>query len=221
MSTRTTATALLAALTTLTLTGCDLANARQADTTTPTVAAPAPGLLAVLPVTPEDTTAAYDRDEWGDWAAHGRGCDTRELVLTDRATAPTVAGKACRPLCPATGPACWLSPYDGKPLRDPARVHIDHRVPLAEAARSGAAGWTAEQRETFYNDPANLVAASASSNTSKGDDDPGRWRPADQTVWCGYATAYVTTKDTYSLSVDPAERDALAAMLATCSVGAR
>lgn len=174
-----------------------------------------PAALAALPVAPEDTTAPYDREAWGDWASHGRGCDTRELVLADQGTG-MVPGTACRPVCPATGPACWHSPYDGAALRDPARVHIDHRVPLAEAVRSGAAEWTREQRERFYNDPTNLVAASARSNTSKGDDDPARWRPADRAVWCGYATAYVSTKATYRLSVDHAERDALAAMLATC-----
>lgn len=196
-------------------------SAQEPDTTAPPppVTGPAGDLLAALPVAPENATTRYDRDEWGDWASHANGCDTRELVLTDQAAAATVPGKACRPLCPDTGPVCWVSPYDGAQLRDPAQVDIDHRVPLAEAARSGAANWTQEQREAFYNDPTNLVAVSASSNASKGDDDPARWRPADQTIWCGYAGAYITTKATYGLSVDPAERAALAAMLATCPVG--
>ncbi|GAB3462477.1 HNH endonuclease family protein [Actinophytocola sediminis] len=173
--------------------------------------------LAALPIRPEDTTAVYERDQWGDWATHGDGCDTRELVLTDQGTG-TTPGPDCRPVCPdaPVGPACWVGPYDGAELRDPSRVHIDHRVPLAEAARSGAAGWTGRQREQFYNDTNNLVAASAESNTSKGDDDPGRWQPPNRAVWCDYATRYVTTKDTYGLSVDPAERAALAEMLATC-----
>lgn len=171
--------------------------------------------LAALTVAQEDTSASYDRDQWGDWASHGHGCNTRELVLTDQGHG-TTPGKGCRPVCPGTGPACWTSTYDGAHLRDVAQVQIDHRVPLAEAHRSGAAGWTSAQRERFYNDPANLIVASVRSNTSKGDDDPARWRPANRAAWCDYATAYVTTKSTYGLSVDPAERDALAQMLAAC-----
>jgi hypothetical protein len=181
-------------------------------------AATAPGgALAALPVRPEDTTTPYDRDQWGDWANHGHSCDTRELVLTDQGH-HTTPGAACRPGC-VLGSVCWLSPYDGARLRDPADVHVDHRVPLAEAHRSGAADWTREQRERFYNDPTNLVAASAESNTSKGDNDPAHWRPTNHAVWCDYATAYVATKDTYGLAVDPAEHDALAAMLTTCLNG--
>ncbi|MGH3876498.1 MAG: HNH endonuclease family protein [Actinophytocola sp.] len=215
-TTTTTTMTVLAALAVLTASGCD-----------PTAALPTPAAgaqsarpdlaasLSALPVRPEDTTAPYDRDEWGDWASHGHGCNTREIVLTEQGHG-TQPGSGCRPVCPPSGPACWTSPYDGARIRDTRRVQIDHRVPLGEAARSGAADWTRAQRERFYNDRNNLVAASVHSNTSKGDDDPARWRPTDRAAWCGYATAYVTTKHTYGLSVDRPERDALAAMLATC-----
>ena len=192
-TTTTTATTLtvLAALAIPIAAGCRI----PLDTAPPVPAAvtpatgPAADLLAALPVAPEDTAARYDRDEWGDWTSRD-GCDTRERVLADQGTG-TVLGKACRPLCPATGPACWVSPYDGAATRDASRMQIDHRVPLAEATRSGAADWTREQKTRFYNDPTNLVAASVHSNTSKGDNDPAHWRPADRGVWCGYATAYI------------------------------
>jgi Protein of unknown function (DUF1524) len=174
--------------------------------------------LAALPVHAEDTGAHYRRDAWGDWSSHGHGCDTRDLVLRDQGHG-TVPGKGCRPLCPATAAPCWTSPYDGADLRDPAAVQIDHRVPVKEAVRSGARAWDQATRERFYNDPTNLVAVSARANTSKGDKDPARWRPSNRDTWCGYATAYVATKHTYRLAVDPAERDALAAMLATCPQG--
>jgi hypothetical protein len=211
----TTASAVLAALAILTTTGCDPTNLL---TDPATGGSSPPVVLSRLTVAPEDTTAPYHRDGWGDWASHGHGCNTREIVLTEQGHG-TRPGKGCRPVCPPTGPACWTSPYDGARIRDPRRVQIDHRVPLGEAARSGAASWTRAQRERFYNDPANLVAASVHSNTSKGDDDPARWRPTNRAAWCGYATAYVATKDTYRLSVDHEERDALAAMLATCPTG--
>jgi Protein of unknown function (DUF1524) len=213
---RTLRTTVLTLLATLTLTACLPAH----DTAT----GPASGnraastQLAALVVRAEDTGAHYRRDDWGDWTSHGNGCDTRELVLRDQGHG-TVSGKGCKPICPDNGPACWTSPYDNTALRDPASVQIDHRVPVKEAVRSGARTWNQQQRERFYNDPANLVAVSAHANTSKGDKDPGRWRPSNRDTWCSYATAYITTKHTYGLSVDQREHDALAAMLATCPAG--
>ncbi len=212
----------LAALAVLTTTGCD-----------PTTALPTPAAgAAVGPAgsrrvavarcrsRPEDATAPYDRDEWGDWASHGHGCNTREIVLTEQGHGERPGAELPPGVPDVRSRRAGRVPYDGARIRDARRVQIDHRVPLGEAARSGAAGWTRAQRERFYNDRTNLVAASVHSNTSKGDDDPARWRPADRAAWCGYATAYVTTKHTYGLSVDRAERDALAAMLATCGGGA-
>jgi hypothetical protein len=209
----------LAALAILTATGCQptatLPGPAAGTPTSPTPLGSTAPVLEALTVAPEDTTTAYDRDQWGDWSSHGHGCNTREIVLTEQGH-DTRTGPSCRPVCPASGPACWTSPYDAARIRDTRRVQIDHRVPLGEAARSGAAGWTRAQREQFYNDTHNLVAASVHSNTSKGDDDPARWRPTNHQAWCDYATGYVATKHTYRLSVDTAERDALAAMLATC-----
>jgi hypothetical protein len=224
MRTKTTTTMTTLAVLAVLTTGCDPTAALPSPTPGPAVDVPADvarsaagdlAALSALPVTREDTTADYDRDEWGDWANHGHGCNTRELVLTEQGHG-TRPGRSCRPVCPPSGPPCWTSPYDGAALRDPARVQIDHRVPLGEANRSGAANWTRAQRERFYNDRTNLVAASVHANTSKGDNDPARWRPTQRAAWCAYATGYVATKHTYRLSVDPAERDALAAMLATC-----
>lgn len=185
----------------------------------PASATDARSQLAGLPVRVEDTGAHYRRDQWGDWATHGHGCDTRDLVLRDQGRG-TVPGNGCKPICPASAAPCWTSPYDSIPLRDPAAVQIDHRVPVKEAMRSGARAWTQQQRQRFYNDPANLVAVSSHANSSKGDRDPARWRPSNRDTWCVYATGYIATKHTYDLSVDQHEHDALAAMLRTCPGGA-
>jgi hypothetical protein len=175
---------------------------------------PAVGRLAALTVRTEDTGAHYDRDTWGDWTTRG-GCDTREQILRRDGTAVTT-GRGCRIIA-----GTWTSPYDEVVLRNPSGVQIDHRVPVREALRSGARNWTAQQRARFYNNPANLVAVSGRSNTSKGARDPARWRPPARASWCSYAAAYVAAKSAYRLTVDPAERDGLAAMLRTCPGGAR
>ena len=46
----------------------------------------------------------------------------------------------------------WRSLYDGATTDDPADLQVDHVVPLADAWRSGAAGWTPERRLAFAND---------------------------------------------------------------------
>jgi hypothetical protein len=187
------------------VTGCHNPNP---DTSTP--ATPTAQALAALPVRTEDTGAHYNRDDWGDWATSRNACSTRVVILQQQGSNVTV-GKGCR-----VRSGTWTSPYDGLRLTDASGVQIDHRVPIKEAVRSGARDWTAEQRQRFYNDPANLVAVSAKSNTSKGDRDPGRWTPLKRDAWCDYATGYITTKAAYGLSVDARERDALAALLKTC-----
>lgn len=131
-------------------------------------------------------------------------------------------GKGCSPVCPDTAATpCWVSPYDGLRTRDDHDLQIDHVVPVKEAQRSGARAWTAAQRGTYYNDPANLVAASIHANEAKGDNDPGRWRPPLHADWCAYATTWIATKTRYHLTIDAREHDALADMLNTCLAGDR
>ncbi len=201
----------------LALTGCRPATANttaSSATTAPTAhALPARQQLAHLVVRVEDTGAHYRRQQWGHWTAAPGGCDTRDLVLVR--DAHTITGRrGCQPTA-----GTWMSRYDGLRVTDPAAVQIDHRVPLREATRSGARTWDRATRVGFYNDPANLVAVSAHANTSKGDRDPGTWRPGLRTAWCDYASAYIATKHTYRLSVDARERAGLASMLNTCPDG--
>ncbi|WP_375545645.1 GmrSD restriction endonuclease domain-containing protein [Janibacter hoylei] len=46
----------------------------------------------------------------------------------------------------------WYSEYDGASFTDGSDLDIDHVVPLAEAWRSGADSWSAQEREDFAND---------------------------------------------------------------------
>lgn len=166
-------------------------------------------MLAELPVRVEDTGAHYNRDDWGSWRTRS-GCDTRERVLL-RDGQDVTTGDDCK----ITG-GVWVSVYDGRTHTDPAALEIDHRVAPREALRSGARGWTREQRVAFYNDMANLTAVTASVNESKGDRDPGRWRPSDRSAWCSYAASYIATKHDYGLHIDRDEHAGLTAMLNSC-----
>ena len=69
-------------------------------------------------------------------------------------------------------------------------------VPLANAWRSGAGKWTEEQRTEFANDLTRpqLMAVSAASNRSKGDQDPSQWKPPQKDYWCEYAQRWIAVK---------------------------
>jgi len=167
-------------------------------------------LLGQLTVAVEDTGAHYDRAAWGDWVGQGKSCDTRAIVLQHQGS-DVQSGASCKI---ASGK--WTSAYDGVVVTNARDLDIDHIVPVKEANRSGARNWTTEQRAKFYNDSENLIAVSASSNRSKGDSDPAKWRPQSRAYWCSYATSYAGTKIRYHLTVDQDEKAALQQMLGTC-----
>ena len=171
---------------------------------------PATTLLASLPVGPEHV-GGYARSLFRHWIDSDRnGCDTRREVLLAEAVTGTGVG------CDVSG-GTWLSFYDGVSTDDPSTFDIDHMVPLKEAWDSGAFRWTASTRQAFANDlgyaPA-LVAVSASSNRSKGDQDPSTWQPA--LGRCRYAKAWIGVKYRWRLGIDTAEKSALQRMLAGC-----
>jgi hypothetical protein len=111
-------------------------------------------------------------------------------------------------------------PYTGRTVRfekaDAAEVPIDHVVPLAAAWGQGAAAWSDDQRRTFANDLANLMATTRSENSAKGDSTADEWVPADPSYGCSYATVVVTVKSAYALAVTPVEWETLRSLLATC-----
>ena len=62
-------------------------------------------------------------------------------------------------------------------------------------------------------DHANLTLADAATNRSKSAHDAAEWRPQHNGAWMAHRV--IEVKRRHDLSVDPAERDALEAMLAS------
>lgn len=165
-------------------------------------------VLAGLPVAAEHRTG-YIRTLFRLWIdADGNGCDTRhEVLIAEAIVAPTVGGS-----CALTGGE-WLSLYDGLTFSDARKLDIDHVVPLAEAWDSGAWAWDAARRTAFANDLGvswALIAVSAASNRSKGDQDPADWLPPRVGFRCEYLADWVAIKERWHLTVDPAEKAAIA-----------
>lgn len=169
--------------------------------------------LAALKVAPPGTMSGYSRDKFTHWAEQGDKCDTREVILQRDGTNVTRDSQ-----CKAVS-GTWKSLYDEVVVTEASKIDIDHMVPLAEGWRSGAAGWDAAKRKAFANDLTRpqLLAVTASSNRSKGDQSPDLWQPPSKTAWCQYGRAWTTVKSVYGLTVTEPERKMLSTMLDTCT----
>lgn len=167
--------------------------------------------LNALTVKTESTMTGYSRDLFPHWSSQGSGCDTRQVVL--KRDADSYVGS-----CPVTS-GSWYSYYDGLTFTNPSDLDIDHVVPLAEAWRSGASSWTTTTRQAFANDlnGPQLIAVSASSNRSKGDQDPSTWKPTRAGASCAYSKMWINTKSRWGLSLQSSEKTALQTMLNTCT----
>ncbi|MDK1349204.1 HNH endonuclease family protein [Streptomyces sp. 378] len=168
--------------------------------------------LAGLEVTAHGSMSGYSRAKFPHWAEQD-SCDTRETVL-ERDGTDVKRDDECRAVS-----GKWVSVYDDEAFTDASELDIDHTVPLANAWRSGASTWSQEKRKAFANDLTlpQLLAVSAASNRSKGDQGPDEWQPPSKTYWCTYARSWVSVKATYKLSVTGAEKDMLGEMLDTCT----
>ncbi|MET8371437.1 HNH endonuclease family protein [Micromonospora profundi] len=170
--------------------------------------------LGELTVAEAGSMKGYSRSRFPHWRNTGKNCDVRDTILQRDGEDVKLSG------CNVVG-GRWESVYDGRSAADPSDVDIDHMVPLANAWRSGADEWDDAKRGDFANDTTRpqLFAVSASSNRSKGDQDPSQWKPANRSYWCQYAEDWVAVKHYWRLTVTSAEKSALTDMLEGCTVG--
>ena len=178
----------------------------------------AAGLLASLEVKNRAPKTGYTRDEFGSgWLDPDRnGCDTRNDTLARDLTDVVTSG----PCTVLTG--TLIDPYTGEwiafqrgPDTSPL-VQIDHVVALSDAWQKGAQRLDPDRRRLLANDPRNVLAVSGSANAQKGDGDAATWLPRNTSIRCAYVARQVSVKAAYDLWVTPAERDAIARVLATC-----
>ena len=172
--------------------------------------------VTASPPIAQDKLDGYNRSLFKHWIdANKNGCDTRAEVLISEAVIKPKVDKKCK----LTG-GKWLSPYDKKSVSNASQLDVDHLVPLAEAWRSGAWAWTAQQRQDFANDLNDkrvLIALTLTTNRSKGDRDISEWVPKVDT--CGYVQNWIAIKIRYSLTYDSKEALALSDFFAKCNFG--
>ncbi|WEH33166.1 HNH endonuclease family protein [Streptomyces sp. AM 4-1-1] len=184
----------------------------QAAMPTPVDAATARTYLGELTVQAEGSSSGYSRAKFPHWITQSGACNTREVVLKRDGT--NVQQNAS---CAAVS-GSWYSEYDGATWTAASDLDIDHMVPLAEAWRSGASGWTNTQRQSYANDLTRpqLIAVTDNVNQAKSDKDPAEWLPPRAAYRCTYVRAWVHVKHYYELTVDSAEKSALQTALKDC-----
>ena len=202
---------ILATAALLALAGCEGVSLDEGSAPTTGPARDAAAQLADLTVAKAGSMRGYSRDKFPHWRSTGDNCDVRDSVLKRDGTKVKVSG--CNVVA-----GTWKSVYDGVVLNSPTKVDIDHVVPLANAWRSGASAWTTDERGDFANDldEPQLVAVSATSNRSKGDQDPSTWKPSETGNWCEYARDWIAVKSEWKLTVTTGEKSALEDMLRKC-----
>jgi hypothetical protein len=182
--------------------------------------------LASLPVKGRAPLTGYSRTEFGPaWTddvtvADGHnGCDTRDDILrrdlTDVVIRPGTSGCTV-----ASG--VLHDPYTNtvinftRGIGTSAAVQIDHVVALGDAWQTGAQQLSMAVRTDMANDPLELLAVDGPANEQKGDADAASWLPPNTSFRCSYVAIQVAVKMKYHLWVIPAERAAIAQVLATC-----
>ena len=119
-----------------------------------------------------------------------------------------------------------IDPYTGTAF-DADSCDVDHIVAAREAFESGAWRWDVHRRKSFGNDALNLVPSRDCVNRSKGARDMAEWsgkigsgdcRGLTVTAQgrCFAAWKMVEVKNKFGLSVDHAEKGALAQVLENC-----
>ncbi|NGN94145.1 DUF1524 domain-containing protein [Nocardioides sp. KC13] len=203
-------------------TGCaEISDTAEADTavqagygaeTGGEVSLPLTEAVARLPVAKE-VTSGYEREKFNHWVDADGDCqDARNEVLLEESR------KKARGRCEVSRGA-WFSAYDGLTLKRPGGLDIDHMVALKEGWESGANAWSDEEREAYANDlgdPRALIAVTAATNRSKGDQDPADWLPDATGYHCTYVADWVAVKIRWGLFVDRAEKAALTRVAAGC-----
>lgn len=176
--------------------------------------------LAAVPVAAPTHADTYDSDAFGQrWKDIDRnGCDQRSDLINR--VLQDITHKPGTNDCKVTS-GTLIDPYSGERLELTTEtlstdVQADHVLPKSWIWRQGAASWTDELRITVANDLDNLELVTSALNSSKGDSGPAEWMPPADSYRCEYTFRWVYLLTKYPLTINTADRDALASTIATC-----
>lgn len=185
--------------------------AGQAPATGATTSTPVADMLGQL-VTAAPVDTGYRASAFGGWADLDKdGCSDRTEVLMKEARGATPSG------CSITG-LVWTDPWTGSTVRSSSEMTVERLVPLAELWRSGAWWYSTEVRTRLANERAygaTLQAVSRTASRTRDGRSPEAWLPT-QARRCSYVANWIGVKWRWRLTVDTAERAALAKAVKAC-----
>lgn len=177
--------------------------------------ADAQATLAQLEIASPKTDAYYNRAE-----QFGRSFQTGVVGRLEHRDIPQATFKNDAPQARAIG-GSFIDPYTGDTVEvvkgSSTDTDVDHIVTLKEVvlSESDSRPLSQDDRVSIANDFDNLQVTGSSMNRRKGAKDPGAWMPPNQASHLRYAIATINVKSKYGLTVDQAEHDVLAQVLAT------
>ena len=178
-----------------------------------------PLLVFALAALAGPEAAGYRRQDWPHWDRTESGCDVRrDVIARDASHVSQDPDRAC-----AFVVLALRDPYGGEEIREPARVDVDHVVPLKWAHEHGGAAWDRERRRAYANDVTyrhHLRAVSARLNRQKGARGPAEWVPPDRAAHCDYGHWWSAILVRWDLRPGPADRAAIGALLEACRTSA-
>jgi len=162
--------------------------------------------------------SSYRREYFGrGWLDADGDCqDSRAEALIATSTTPVTFADARR--CRVVR-GRWISLFTNQVIQNSSEIDIDHLVPLEWAWRRGADRWTPARRESFANDPVNLLPVEASLNRQKGSRGPDQWLPPANR--CEYIARFIRVVRIWGLELSPREQSEYDRLLATCRQGSR
>jgi hypothetical protein len=103
----------------------------------------------------------------------------------------------------------------GKFFTESSDLDLDHVIPLKWAHSHGDWRWTAEQKQLFANDCANLILVGDGRNQSKGSRGPGEWLPGNN---CAYVFRWLYLIDKYNLTSNQTDLAKIADVDSACKL---
>jgi hypothetical protein len=171
--------------------------------------------LNSLKVKSDCTAPIYSRKSWKHWTDEDKdGQNTRqEVLIAESLIYPQLSSDSKKVIA-----GKWHDLYTGTIFTNPSGLDIDHLVPLGEAHRSGGCHWTKDEKRQFANfigHDEELIAVSKSANREKGQKDPTKWLPKNESYRCKYVSDWIVIKARWDLWVDKEEQQTLQGLIET------
>ena len=163
---------------------------------------------------PGEVEVDFDEDLWA--SVETTCLNLAEEVLVARSAVPITWADQLE-CVPDRGR--WSDRYLDQDMSQTLEAEVRSLIPPEVVHASGGWAWSADTRQAYVTDqqhPGALEIIASGSGQNPRSQDPSRWRPSNEDIWCAYAVDWVSVKTRWQLDVTMAEHGALAEMLATC-----